>query len=114
MPFTTAGLNAATGGVTAAARFIALHTADPGSTGAAEVAGGKYARQATTWAAPNNGASTGTPVVVDVPASTTVTHWGVYANATGGTPLFSGPLPAPEAFGSAGTLTHTPTITSSN
>jgi hypothetical protein len=40
-----------------AVSHISLHTADPGETGASEVAGGSYARQAITWTAPVAGES---------------------------------------------------------
>lgn len=114
MPFTTSGLNALASGVTAAGTRISLHTADPGSTGASEVTGGTYARVATTWGAPSSGSSAGSEVTLNVPASTTVTHWGLWSAATGGTFLFGGALAAPEAFGSAGTAKVTPTITATN
>lgn len=114
MPFTPAALNAAVAGISAAGRHISAHTADPGTTGAGEVSGGSYARQQSTFAAASNGTQVGSQVNVPIPASTTVTHWGVWSAATGGTFLFGGALAAPEAFGGAGTLQHTPTLQVAN
>jgi len=69
---------------TGAGNVISLHTADPGTTGANEVAGSKYARQNTTWAAPvMNGLvaqAVGTDVTFTVPANTTCTHFGVWSD----------------------------------
>ena len=114
MPFTTPGLNALVSGLIAAGTRISLHTADPGTTGASEVTGGTYARVATTWGSPASGSAAGSEVSLNVPAGTTVTHWGLWSAATGGTFLFGGALAAAEAFGAAGTQKHTPTITASN
>lgn len=114
MPFTTPALNALVGGLTAAATRISLHTADPGTTGASEVTGGTYARVATTWGAASNGSSVGSQVTLNVPAGVTVTHWGLWSAATGGTFEYGGALATPEAFGAAGTLAHTPTLTVTN
>jgi hypothetical protein len=44
--------------VTAVAGYLSLHTADPGTTGANEVSGGSYARQAITWNAASGGEQT--------------------------------------------------------
>jgi hypothetical protein len=60
------------------AHFISLHTATPGTTGANEVAGGAYARVATTWGAISAASTTGSQVTINVPASTTITHWGIW------------------------------------
>lgn len=62
-----------------------LHTADPGTTGAAELTGGTpaYARKQITWSAPTNGVITGS-VTFDVPSGTTVTFAGLWSATTGG------------------------------
>lgn len=81
---------------------ISLHTADPGATGANEVAGGTYARQAPTWdaAAAGERAITNTPVF-NVPGGTTVTHWGLWEGVT-----FRGSMdPTDEAYGGDGSYT---------
>jgi hypothetical protein len=91
--------------------FISLHTADPGSNGASEVTGGAYTREQTDWPAPANASVTGSAVTLDVPAGTTITHWGLWKQAgPGGTFLYGAPLPAPETFGSNGTYSVTPTL----
>lgn len=98
---------------TKAAKFISLHTANPGTTGANEVAGGTYARVATTWGSIAGGTVTGSQVTVNVPAGVTITHWGVWDAATGVNYYDGGPLPSSEAYGSAGTYLLTPTLTAS-
>lgn len=108
MPFTTAGLNAGVDGIASAGVRISFHTADPGTTGANEISG--TGRPATTWAAASNGSRAGSQVSAPIPANTTVTHWGISTAATGGTFVYGGALAAPEPFGSAGTIQHTPTI----
>jgi hypothetical protein len=110
MPFNESGLNDAVNGVAAAATWISAHTADPGSGGASEVAGGSYARQQTTWGAASGGDRVGSDVPVAIPAGTTVTHWGLWSAETGGTFKGGFALSAPEMFGGAGTLNHTPTL----
>lgn len=110
MPFTEATLNAAVNAIAVLGDWITAHTADPGATGASEVAGGSYARQQTTWDAPAAGDRVGTQVAIPVPAGTTVTHWGIRSAVSGGTWIGGFALPAPEVFGAAGTLQWTPTL----
>jgi hypothetical protein len=68
--------------------FASLHTASPGATGTNEVTGGApaYGRKSLTWNAASAGSKTlsNTPTF-DVPASTTVTHVGLWSAATAGT-----------------------------
>lgn len=109
MAFTAAVKNAMlelldeTGGAVAVER-ISLHTADPGTTGASEVAGGSYARQAVAWnpAASGVKANSGS-MVFQIPASTTITHVGGWT--AGGTFRGGGLLTAAQAFATAGTYT---------
>jgi hypothetical protein len=89
-----------------AATHLSLHTADPGATGASEVAGGSYARQAITW----NPASGGAKTIVEkpdfqVPASTEITHFGLWNAVSGGTFRYGKALPTSETFSSPGTYT---------
>ena len=114
MAFSVASENLAVGAIAGAGTWISLHTADPGTTGASEVTGGTYARKQTTWAAASNSASTGSAVTVDVPAGTTITHWGISSAVTAGTFYYGGTLPAPETFGSNGTYSLTPTLSASD
>lgn len=51
----TPAANAAVNAVTALIGFLSLHTADPGTTGANEVTGSGYARQAITFGAASGG-----------------------------------------------------------
>jgi hypothetical protein len=101
------GRNKAADGVTAVAVFVSAHTADPGTTGTNEVTGGSpaYARKAITWSAASSGsaASSNSPVL-DIPASTTVTHIGFWSAATSGTFYGSADV-TDEAFGGQGTYT---------
>jgi hypothetical protein len=111
VPLNTTGLNAAANGIATAADRISAHTADPGSTGTSEVAGGSYARQTTTWAVAAGGSRVGSQITASIPAGTTITHWGLWSS--GGTFHGGFALAAPEEFGSAGTWNHTPTLTAS-
>lgn len=111
MPLATSGLNDAANGVATAATYISAHTADPSGTGASEVTGGTYARQQTTWGAASGGSRIGSQVHIPVPSGTTVTHWGLWTAASGGTFKGAWALGAQEVFGADGTLDHTPTLT---
>ncbi len=98
--------------VGAAATYISLHTADPGTTGTSEVSTGTYARVQTTWGTAAASSMTGSQVTINVPASTTITYWGVWTAVSGGTYYEGGALPASQAYGSGGgTYLHTPTLT---
>jgi hypothetical protein len=110
MPFTDAVLNAAVGAVTALGDWISAHTADPGGTGANEVAGGTYAREQTTWGAAASGDQTGSLVSLNIPGGTTVTHWGIWSAVSGGTFRGGFALSPSEGFGADGVLNVTPTV----
>ena len=56
----TPAANAAVNAVTALIGFLSLHTTDPSTTGANEVTGGSYARQAITFGASSGGTATST------------------------------------------------------
>lgn len=108
MPIATAqGREYAAAGYAAQAVRMSLHTADPGTTGANEVTGGTpaYARQVVTWAAgPVDGAYTATVPAFDVPATTTVTHVGLWTS--GGTFLDKAAITS-VVFDDQGTLSIT-------
>jgi len=101
-----------TNGVMAArptAWFASLHTADPGDTGAAEVAGAgysNYARVAVTFAAPTSvdagPSTTSNTAALSYPAlsgtGVTVTHCAVYDALTAGNMLYAGPLDVAKAL----------------
>lgn len=70
------------------AAYVALFTADPGTSGTVvgEVTGGSpaYARKAISWGSASGGVITAT-VTFDVPASTTITYGGLCTASTGNT-----------------------------
>lgn len=80
----------------AATRYVGLHSADPGATGANELSGNGYARAAiahdvytvnsTTGAGENSSA-----VTFPLPTATwaDITHIAMYTAATGGTPIWT-------------------------
>lgn len=97
----------ALGGV---ALYVSLHTADPGTTGANEVSGGSpaYSRQSVTWNAASNGnLDSSNQPAFNVPAATTITHFGLWSAATAGTFYGGGALSASETFAAQGTYTLT-------
>lgn len=84
MTLDEAALNLAADAVAGVALKLALHTGDPGSGAANEVAGGGYSRQDVTWDPASGGIAALSDVVEwDVPAITPawVTAW----NAAGTT-----------------------------
>lgn len=108
MAFSTAARNTAVAAVAANSRWISLHTADPGTTGASEVAGSTRAQ--TTYPAPVGGSSTGSPAGVAVPTGGPYTHWGSWDASSGGNFSTGGALPAPQSFATPGTYNVTPTL----
>ena len=116
MPYYNPGLNAAVDGIATAGNWIAFHTADPAGTAGASQHG---SRVQTTWGAASNGSRVGTQVSTAISAGTTITHWSVNSASTAGNMLYSDALrvsgtATPEAFGNAGNIQHTPTITVGN
>ncbi len=102
-------------GATGAGGWVSLHTADPGTTGASEVAGGSpaYARKQTTWTGgASDGVVAGSAVSIDVPAGT-YTHVGIWSASTAGTFLTSYALPTAIVMSVQGQITVTPTYTQS-
>ena len=114
MPFTSAALQVMADAGAADMDTVSLHSADPSGTGASEISGGTYARQATTWAAGSGGSKAGSQVTFDIPAGTTITHFGVWTS--GGTFRYGAALTTSETFNGAGTYEFTPTfqVTSAN
>ncbi len=88
-------------------RFLSLHTADPGATGASEASGTGYARQAITFSAAaasqakNSNAISLTPTA----ALGTLTHLAIWDALSGGNMLYSGPLSSSVAHSANLTLT---------
>ncbi|AVP71343.1 phage tail fiber protein [Prescottella equi] len=88
---------------------ISVHTADPGTTGANEAAGGSpgYARKPTTWTSGTGGVLNGSQVVIDLPAGTYA--WaGLWSAASGGTFLDKVAISS-TTLGGQGQLLITPT-----
>lgn len=69
------------------AAFASLHSADPGTTGTNEISGGSpaYARKALSWTAGSSDGVVTVSCTFDVPASTAITHAGVWSAVTAGT-----------------------------
>lgn len=79
---------------------VSLHSADPGATGANELAGGSYARQAGSVSAVSGTTRTlSVGTEHNVPSGATVAYVGVWDGATwrGGWPV------TPETYAAAGT-----------
>jgi hypothetical protein len=93
-----------------AANVYSLHTADPGTTGAAEATGGSpaYARKtATGFPAASAGSAQNAQVIFDVPAGT-YSYWGRWK---AGAFYEGGPLPSSETYTAQGTLGLTHIVT---
>lgn len=107
-----AGMTLVAGGTFAGsgAAFLGINTGDPGTTGANEVVGGSYARQAITWGAPSGGsvANATSALNVPIPAGTTVNFfstWGAVSGTGSGGYQIGGALSSTIDFVTAGTLT---------
>lgn len=95
--------------LTAVAIFVSAHSADPGTTGTSELAGGSpaYARKSITWnAAASANADSSNQPVIDVESGDTVAWLGLFSALTAGTFYGSADV-TDEAFGSQGTYTVT-------
>lgn len=79
-------LDALSGGTTNVLAYVSLHSATPGTTGASEMSGGGYARQACSWNAASGGAKTNSSALTfSTAGSTAVTYVGTFSAATAGT-----------------------------
>lgn len=100
MALNTAGLNVQANAFAAAATHLALHTADPGTTGTSSSAA---ARVTAGWAAAANGAVVASnKAFTGGAASGPVTHVGFWSAITGGTFYGSSPLTGDLTFNAAG------------
>lgn len=114
MAFTTATRDEFLNDLDTLATHASLHTADPSTTGANEVAGGSYARVAITWAAASGGSKALTAAVtLQVPAGTTITHFGLWSALSAGTFRGGGALDSSQAYPTGGTYDLNISITSS-
>lgn len=86
------------------ARFISLHTADPGTTGASEVAGGGYGRVSggVFNQSGSNPTTASNAATIEFAVATgswgTVTHFGVWSASSGGTYLGGWALTSSKAY----------------
>ena len=68
--------------------YLSLHSATPGQTGASEISGGSYARQALTFGSATNGVelSTNSQTFTNLPVEASgIPYFGVWSTASGGT-----------------------------
>lgn len=98
MALTTAGLNAAVGGVTTAVTYIGLVNGS-----GTELSGGTYARVAVgSWGSASAGAQKlGADLTFNVPSGATVAGWRGYSASTAGTDFGGGTLTS-EVYAAAG------------
>jgi hypothetical protein len=78
--------------------FLALHTADPGRDGSAEITGAGYGRQQITGFSPDGLANINEMEFRELPPLT-VTHVGLWDAQRGGSFLWGEALDAPQTFG---------------
>lgn len=79
-------LDAVTGGTTNCGAFVSLHSADPGTTGASEITGGGYARQACTWNAASARSKTNSSTLAFTTTGAIAVTWaGTSSAVTAGT-----------------------------
>ena len=102
MPLTPAGETNVLGSLLAA-RYVSLHTANPGDSGTAEVSGGSYARQAATFTnAGSNPTVASNSNLLQYPTATapwgTITHFGIWSAVSGGTLLAYNAVTVPKSI----------------
>lgn len=110
MPLNDAGKGVMLNALAGVALYASLHTASPSTTGANEVTGGSpaYARKLIDWGVVASGNLDDDAVpAFDVPAGTTVTHFGLWSAVSGGTFYGGDALSASEAYSGQGTYTLT-------
>lgn len=76
--------------------FVSLHSSDPGSTGAGEIAGGGYARQVVAFSAAAGGATANTETLEFTGMPAVTVGWvGLWSASSGGEFLWAGKLTPP-------------------
>lgn len=106
--YTNPGKVVALSALGTAAKFISLHSTDPGTSGAGELTGGTpaYGRQSATWTTPTTDTlALSNQPTFNVAGGSTASYVGFYTAATGGDLLWSRPLPNAEVYGGQGTYT---------
>lgn len=88
-----------------AARYVKLHTGDPGETCTANAAA-ETTRKSLTGAAASGGVFTSVNALTwaTYPAAETITHVSIWDDPTAGNALWSGPLAAPKTVAIGDTL----------
>lgn len=85
--------------------YLSLHTADPGATGASEVTGGTYVRQAVPKVASSSGTYTNNANIdFTLMPACTVTHAGLWSASTTGTYYWGSALGASKATNAGDTF----------
>jgi hypothetical protein len=82
--------------------WISLHSADPATNGASEIAGGTYERVSVSFPPAASGTSASTTAVVNIPPNTTISHWGRWSQKVGGSFYMGGSLASTEQFSASG------------
>jgi len=106
--FGNAAANAMLTTLAGQALFVSLHSATPGTTGASELSGDGYARQAVTWNAATGQAITNDGDIVFGPASAEwaeATYYGLWSAVTGGTFIAGAALADPVTVPNEGSAT---------
>jgi hypothetical protein len=91
-----------------AAHYLALHTADPGETGAtAEVSGGSYARKliAFDWNSGGSRVENNAAVTFTSMPAGTVSHFSIWDALTSGNCLVKGALASPQTLSAGQSIT---------
>ncbi len=106
MANSTAARNSAVDGMGVNAQppsnWVSLHSSDPGTAGAGELAGGTYERVQISFPNAAGGSTTSTTAVINIPANAAPTHWGRWSQKTGGAFFQGFALNNPEQYSAAG------------
>lgn len=89
MPLVASGETTVLSALMAGTRYVSLHTANPGPSGASEVSGGAYARQGSTFSQSGSNPTTASNAdLMTFPQASapwgTITHFGVWDAVSGG------------------------------
>lgn len=91
--FCNQALDSGTGGATNLMAYVGMCTASPGTTGANEVSGGGYSRQACTWNAAASGSKTNSSTLTFTTSGVTpITHFLTNSASTAGSYGIGGAL----------------------
>lgn len=86
-------LDGLSGGTVNVVAFVSLHSGSPSTTGANELTGGGYVRQACSWNAAASGSKTNSSALTFTTAGTiAATYFGTFSASTAGTYGIGGAL----------------------